>query len=80
MFFYQENINTKDSPMLAESITICPPQIYTEPRLIFCRHPSLDDKVSAIASKTWIYRILANLVHNNLVNMRIFQLLSLFDF
>jgi len=37
--------------MLAQSTAICPPKTYTEPCLIFCRHPLLDDKVSAIASK-----------------------------
>lgn len=38
--------------MLAESTTICLSQIYAKPRLVFCRHPSLNDRISAIVSKT----------------------------
>jgi hypothetical protein len=36
--------------MIAES-TICTPQIYPEPCLFFCRSKSLNDRVSAIATK-----------------------------
>jgi hypothetical protein len=37
--------------MIAQSTTICPLQIYPEPRLIFSKAQSLNDKVSAIASR-----------------------------
>jgi hypothetical protein len=51
MFFFKENINTKDYIMVAQSITICPLQIYSEPRLTFCRYQSINNKISAIASR-----------------------------
>src|SRR5436305_2912882 len=61
MFFSEENINTKDDYMIAQSTTICPLQICTEICSPFCRHyssldiiipESLNNKVSAIVSKT----------------------------
>jgi hypothetical protein len=38
--------------MLAQIPTICPSQIYPEPRLVFCRTQSLNDRISVLASKT----------------------------
>src|SRR5271167_134506 len=49
--FSVKNINTKEGFMLAQCTTICPLKIYPEPRLILCRDLSLNDRVSAIASK-----------------------------
>lgn len=89
MFFFDENINTKDNHMIAQSSTFCPSQIYIESCSSSCRHhplldiitqKSLNNKVSAVSSKAIdIYDPLANPLLNNYVNMKIFQLLNLFD-